>query len=89
MTLAATTLGLGSQWISATGSPYVQSFTKDLLRIPKELEIYDTLAVGYPDFEPKPRLVRVREEIVHYDGYNEAKFRTDEEVDNFIALLRS
>jgi len=88
MTLAATTLGLGAQWVSATASSYVQSFTKELLRIPKKLEIYDTLAVGYPDFEPKPRIVRDKEEMVHYDYYDEAKFRKDEEVNNFIAQLR-
>ena len=88
MTLAATTLGLGAQWVSATGSPYVQSLTKDLLKIPKELEIYDMLAVGYPDFKPRPRLVRAREEMVHYDYYDEAKFRTNEDVNTFIANLR-
>ena len=88
MTLAATTLGLGSQWISATAMPYVQSLIKDLLRIPKELEIYDTLAVGYPNFEAKPSIVRAKEEIVHYDYYDKAKFRTNEEINNFIALLR-
>ena len=88
MTLAATALGLGAQWVSATATPYVQSLIKDLLKIPKELEIYDMLAVGYPDFEPSPRLVRAKEEMVHYDCYDEAKFRTNEEVNNFIAQLR-
>jgi nitroreductase len=88
MTLVATTLGLGSQWVSATATPYVQSIIKDLLKIPKELEIYDMLAVGYPDFEPKPRLVRAKEEMIHYDYYDEGKSRTDEKVNDFIAQLR-
>jgi len=88
MTLVATTLGLGSQWVSATTTPYVQSIIKDLLKIPKELEIYDMLAVGYPDFEPKPRLVRAKEEMIHYDYYDEGKSRTDEKVNDFIAQLR-
>lgn len=89
MHLAATSLGLGSRWISATRNYYVQCLTKDLLGIPKELGIYDTMALGYPDAEPRPRLVRAREEIVHHDYYDKTKFRTDEEVREFIAPLRN
>ena len=85
MHLAATSLGLGSRWISATRNYYVQCLTKDLLGIPKELEIYDTMAIGYPDSESQPRLVRAKEEIVHYDSYDKSKSRTDEEVRAFIA----
>jgi len=88
MQLAATTLDLGSQWVSTIAAPYVQSFTKDLLRIPEELEIYDMLAVGYPAREPEPRFVRAREDMVHYDHYDKTKFRTDEEVKDYIATLR-
>ena len=88
MTLAATTLGVGSQWVSAVAMPYVQALIKDMLKIPKDLDIYDMLAVGYPDFKPKPRIVRARSEMVHYDYYDESKFRTDEQVNDFIALLR-
>ena len=87
MTLAATTLGLGAQWVSAIASPYVQSFTKDLLGIPKELEIYDMLAIGYPDTEPRPRLVRAKEGMVHYDRYDKTKYRTEQEIKEFIASL--
>ncbi|GAH33777.1 unnamed protein product [marine sediment metagenome] len=87
MTLAVTTLGLGGQWVSTIASPYVQSLTKDLLGIPKELEIYDMLAVGYPDMEPKPRLMRAQEEIVHYNGYDKTKYRTDQDIKEYIASL--
>ena len=88
MNLAATSLGLGAQWVSAIAHPYVQSFTKDLLGVPKELEFYDMMAVGYPDTEPKPRLVRAKEEMVHHDYYDKTKFRTEQEVKDFIATLR-
>ena len=87
MTLAATTLGLGAQWVSAIASPYVQSFTKDLLKIPKELEIYDMLAVGYPDTEPGPRPMRAKEETVHYNYYDKAKYHTEQEIKEFIVKL--
>lgn len=87
MTLAVTTLGLGGQWVSAVGSPYVQSLTKNLLGIPREMEIYDMLAVGYPDMEPRPRLVRNRQDIVHHDYYDQAKYPTEQAVKEFLAGL--
>lgn len=89
MHLAATSLGLGSRWISATRDYYVQCLMKDLLGIPKALEIYDTMAVGYPDSEPQPRRVRTREEMVHYDSYDKTRARTDDEVRAFLAGPRN
>lgn len=88
MHLAATSLGLGSQWVSSTGSPTIQCQIKAALGIPEELEIYDMMAVGYPAHQPRPRLVRERKELVHYDSYDRAKFRTPEQVKNFIISLR-
>ncbi len=88
MALAATALGLGSQWVTATSNPFEQSLIKQLLGIPPELEIYDTMAVGYPATEPKPRLVRAREEMVNYEYYDKAKFRTEQQVKGFIVSLR-
>jgi len=88
MHLAATALGLGSQWVSGTGGPFEQVLIKHMLGIPEKLEIYDMMAVGYPASEPRPRLVRAREELVHCDYYDKAKFRTDEEVRDSILTLR-
>lgn len=88
MNLAVTSLGLGAQWVSAVAHPYVQSLVKDLLNVPRELEFYDMMAVGYPDMEPKPRPVREIKDIVHYNGYDRAKFRTDQQVKDFIASQR-
>lgn len=88
MTLSVTTLGLGAQWVSAIAQPYVQSLTKDLLGVPQDLEFYDMLAVGYPDAEPKPRPVRARGEMVHHDYYDKTRFRTQQQIDDFIASLR-
>ena len=88
MALAVTTLGLGCQWVSATGHPFVQCLLKELLGIPKKIEIYDMMAIGYPAYQPRPRLVRDRTEIVHYERYDERKYRSDEEIKNFIIKLR-
>jgi nitroreductase len=89
MNLAATSLGLGVQWVSAVASPYVQTFIKILLHIPKELEIYHMMAVGYPDMVPPPKLVRAMDEQVHYDYYDQARLRTDRQVEEFIAACRT
>jgi len=88
MTLAATTLGLGSQWVSATGNPFVKSLLKQLLEIPQGLEIYDMLVLGYSASQPKPRLVREPAEMVHHGRYDKAKYRSDKEIRNFIVGLR-
>jgi 5,6-dimethylbenzimidazole synthase len=77
MHLAAISLGLGSRWISATRNYYVQCLTKDLLGIPEPLEIYDTMALGYPDTMPAPRFVRPAAEMTHNETYDLGKFRTD------------
>ena len=88
MHLAATTLGLASQWVSGTASPYMQCLIKDLLKIPENLEIYDMMAVGYPVRQPRPRMVRGGNSMMHYDGYDSSKARTDDDVHSFILSLR-
>jgi nitroreductase len=88
MTLAATTLGLGSQWVSATGNPFVKPLLKELLEIPHKLDIYDMLVVGYPASQPKERFVRDRAEMVHDGRYNKDKYRSDEQIRDFIVRLR-
>jgi len=88
MNLAVTSLGLGAQWISSIAYPYAQTLVKNLLNVPREIELYHLMAVGYPDIEPKPRVVRERQEMVHYDYYDMAKFRTEQQIKDFIVSLR-
>ena len=88
MTLAATALGLGSQWVSATGNPFVKPLVKELLGIPQKLDIYDMLAVGYAVSAPKERFVRERAEMIHHGRYDKARYRNDEQIRNFIVRLR-
>jgi len=89
MHLAATSLGLASQWVSAVTQPTVHCLIKQLLGIPAPLKIYDMLALGYPDVKPAPRLVRSREEMVHYDFCGEDDFKNDEQVKDFIFRIRN
>ena len=89
MHLAATTLGLASQWVTAVGFPFGQCLIKDLLGIPKALEVYDMMAVGYPALEPRPKLMRAKEKMIHYDYCGEGDFRGSEEVKDFIRRTRN
>jgi 5,6-dimethylbenzimidazole synthase len=88
MTLAATALGLGSQWVSATGGPLVRPLLKQLLDIPYGLEIYDMLVVGYAASTPKERFVRERAEMVHHDRFDKARYRSDRQIRDYIVRLR-
>jgi nitroreductase len=88
MTLAATTLGLGCQWTTAASGPYVMPLIMELLGIPDDLVVYDMMALGYAAAPPKPRIVRERAELTHYDSYDMTKYRTDEQVREFLRSLR-
>jgi nitroreductase len=89
MHLAATTLGLATQWVSAVAMPYTHCLLKDLLGIPQAMEVYDMMAIGYPAYKSRPKLLRPREEMVHYDHCKEADFRTNEEVNDFVRRTRA
>jgi nitroreductase len=89
MFLAATTLGLAGQWVSAVQVPLVNSKIRQLLGIPETLEIYDILVVGYAAMKTRPKFLRGREDMVHYDDCGPEDFRTDEEVRDFLRRTRS
>ena len=84
MNLAATSLGLASQWVSATAQPLAQALIKELLGVPRDYKLYDMMAVGYGKHQPAPRLVRNGDEITHYNRYDMNKHRTNEQVKKFI-----
>jgi len=87
MQLAAKSLGLGSQWVSAAGS-FMEDDLKELLNIPKGVKIYDMMAVGYPAYQLGPRFPRKIEEMTHYDQYDRTKLRSDQQIKEFIKNLR-
>jgi nitroreductase len=88
MTLAATALGLGSQWVSATGGPLVKPLLKQLLDIPHGLEIYDMLVIGYPASQANERFIRERAEMIHYDRFDKTRYRSDKQMRDYIVRLR-
>ena len=89
MHLAATTLGIGAQWVSITHTGYVQSMIKQLLTIPSDLEIFDMIALGYPKMEPRPKLMRNREEMIHYDDCGRDDYRSMTDTQDFIRRTRN
>lgn len=87
--LAATSLGLASQWVSTVSHPQVASQIKQLLGIPQFMEIYDLMALGYAAAEPRNKPMRGMKEIVHYDDCGENDFRSDEAVKAFFEERKS
>ena len=89
MHLAATTLGLASQWVSLVASPNNHLRLKGLLNIPAGVEVYDMIALGYPAYKSRPKLLRPIDKMVHRDYFAEEDFRTDEEVRDFVKRTRA
>lgn len=83
MHLAAASLGLASQWYSASGGPDSEREIRKLLGVPGKLKIYDMMALGYAAQPPVPKEVRPLEGMIHYDDCGPRDFRTDEEVAAF------
>jgi nitroreductase len=89
MHITASALGLASQWVSAASTPYAQCMIKNLLGIPAEMEIYDLLVLGYPAVNPRPKLMRDKSKMIHYDDGGPESFRTDAEVKDFVRKARA
>lgn len=84
--LAATSLGLGSQWVSDSGSPYMSTMLKSWLGIPNHLHVYDLIPIGFPaggtPGSRRPR--RPLEAMVHRERYDPQKERNDSEIRQFL-----
>ena len=84
--LAASALGLGSQWVST--SPTWEGKLKALLGVPDFFKIPQLAPVGYPDYKPPLPYRRKPEELIHREKYDMSRFRTDEDIVKFIIQLR-
>ncbi|UJS17177.1 MAG: nitroreductase family protein [Candidatus Jettenia sp.] len=69
MVLQAVELGLGTCWVRWFNDNKV----KEILEIPKDIEIVAILPVGYPDEEPSQRPRFDLERIVSYEKYGKKK----------------
>jgi len=89
MHLAATSLGLGSHWMSGVKTSVANCLIKELLGIPPELEIYDMMVLGYPALKPVPKFLKDTSKMIHFDVSRKEDFRTDDEVNDFIRKTRA
>jgi nitroreductase len=81
MQLAATSLGLATQWLGVM--PKNVKSIKQILGVPEEFELYEMMPLGYPGYKPRPKLLRPKDKMVHFDCLNYNNIRTDAEVNNF------
>ncbi len=84
--LAAAALGLGAQWCS-TNSGWEESL-KALLKVPEELAVPTLIPIGFPAEKPAPPYRRKLSELVHYEAYDNSRYRTGEDIYNFLVELR-
>ena len=78
--LAATSLGLASQWYTAASRPEAEREIRRIIGFPESLSIYDMMVLGYPAVPPYPKELRSLPEVIHYDDCGPLDFRTDEQV---------
>jgi len=88
--LAAHSLGLAAQPVSAVKEGKVLGLVKHLLNLPDFVYVFELLAVGYPAKEDPPpaKLMRHLDEMVHYDRARDDEFLSDEEMRRQIRKLR-
>ena len=93
--LAAASFGLATAWATIQWGP-PEIAVKRLLAIPESFTVDHIIPIGYPDETKEKRtraLIQVRErapfrrelrDIVHHECYDMKKYRSDEELDEFI-----
>lgn len=92
--LAATSLGLGTVWITGAAESITEQQLKTALKIPQVLDVICCIPLGYyrslkdmayhDQFDTSRRTPRPLETMVHLDGFDSSKWRTDQEVERFI-----
>jgi nitroreductase len=83
--LAAAALGLGAQWVSLFG-PRSESM-KTVLGIPPGIRLFTLVPIGYPVKKTVPYR-RKLSEIVHYETYDMSKYRSQNDILEYIKGLR-
>ncbi len=86
MLLAATALGLGSRWVSVNVT--TEARLKVLLDVPEELSVPTIVPIGYPAYEPPSSYRRDLKEIIHFEKYDQSKYRSGDDIYNFLLTLR-
>lgn len=85
--LAATSLGLASQYVSDANSPYLETMLKVLLKIPEPLRVYHLVPIGYAKSQVTAPPRRPLDEMVHHEAYDMTKYRDDGAMEKSIRTL--
>jgi len=84
--LAAASLGLGSRTVSVSHT--MEQIIKPILNVPEIIDIHTIVAVGYSASVPSTPFRRSQEEFVHYGQYDRSKFRSGDDIIEFVRKLR-
>ncbi len=79
--LAATSLGLSSQWCSGAARGGSGEAVRKILGLPDYLRTYDMIAVGYGAEAPIPKELRELRDMIHYDACGPDDFRSTEKLE--------
>ena len=86
--LAVTACGLTSAWLSGGAEDTTNAELSALLGYPPGMEAVGTIPVGYPERDVAMRYRRPLEQIVHWNGYDPRRRRSDEMVQFYVDELR-
>lgn len=86
--LAAAALGYNVWWVTAIGQQEAQVAMKPLLGIPDDLSVLDIMCFGPPAKEPYKRWKKELGEIVSWERFDMAQYKTDAELDDWITNTR-
>jgi 5,6-dimethylbenzimidazole synthase len=82
--LAATAMGLASQYVSDANSPYMETMLKALLKIPEPLRIYHLVPIGYAKSTVTAPPRRQLHDMMHQERYDMTKYRDDAAFAGFV-----
>ncbi len=83
---AAAALGLGTQWVSVNLG--WERKVRSILKVPEDLVIHTLIPIGYPVHKPAAPYRRELKEIVHYEEYDQSRYRTTDDIVMFLDRLR-
>jgi len=86
MHLAVAACGLRSQFVTVT--QFAEQLIKPILGVPPIIRIFSLVPIGYPAYEPPRSYRREHQEFVHYEKYDMSKYRSHQDVQEFIRQLR-
>jgi nitroreductase len=85
MHLAAASMGLATRWVSAVSLPPIEPKIKEFLGVPEQMLVYEMMALGYSDFQPHPKKMRLLSEVIHFGACSEGEFRSDAEIAEYFS----